>query len=27
MNERERGGVPDDALIRTTLAGDDGAFG
>jgi RNA polymerase sigma factor (sigma-70 family) len=27
MNEREKGGVPDDALIRTTLAGDDGAFG
>ena len=27
MNERERGGVTDDALIRTTLAGDDGAFG
>ena len=26
MNEREKGGVPDDALIRTTLAGDDGAF-
>lgn len=27
MNEREKGGVPDDTLIRTTLAGDDGAFG
>ena len=27
MNEREKGGVPDDALIRTTLAGDDAAFG
>jgi RNA polymerase sigma-70 factor (ECF subfamily) len=26
MNERENSGVPDDALIRTTLAGDDGAF-
>lgn len=27
MNERERGGVTDDALIRAALAGDDGAFG
>jgi RNA polymerase sigma-70 factor (ECF subfamily) len=27
MIEREKGGVPDDTLIRTTLAGDDGAFG
>jgi len=27
MNEREKSSVPDDALIRTTLAGDDGAFG
>jgi RNA polymerase sigma-70 factor (ECF subfamily) len=27
MKEREQGGVPDDALIRTTLAGDDSAFG
>src|SRR5512141_2363092 len=26
MNEREQGGAPDDELIRTTLAGDDGAF-
>jgi RNA polymerase sigma-70 factor (ECF subfamily) len=26
MNEREKGGVPDEVLIRTTLAGDDGAF-
>jgi len=27
MNEREKDGAPDDALIRKTLAGDDGAFG
>ena len=27
MSEREKGGVPDDALIRTALAGDDAAFG
>lgn len=27
MSESEKGGVPDDALIRATLAGDDGAFG
>jgi len=26
MSERENGGVPDDALIRTALAGDDAAF-
>ena len=27
MNEGDKGRVPDDVLIRTTLAGDDGAFG
>ncbi|HAM32586.1 MAG TPA: RNA polymerase subunit sigma-24 [Deltaproteobacteria bacterium] len=27
MNGTEKGGVPDDALIRETLSGDEGAFG